>query len=185
MEYCYDKGYKNSALVWNFILCTILGLSMGIIGIFELTNVEITKGVAASYFIYPILFYLFLGFLLFSQVIHMRKYKVDETGVTIRYLMGITKFYSWESFSEIALCKVHYRTKGPVHYELAIRCVVGPEKYGPKHATVANEWWSRPEYEVLHFKKIITIYYTEERFRHIQSMYPGSIADYCYLEDPC
>lgn len=116
------------------------------------------------------------------SILTLRKYRIDSDGLTLQYPFGILKHYKWEEFSEIALCKVHYASK-VVSYKLAIRCVVGEEKRGPKRAVVAKEWWSRIDYEAWHFGKIITIYHTDERYEEFLSLCPFPIGDYRYLED--
>ena len=112
----------------------------------------------------------------------VRRYSLSENGLTIIYPFGIKKVYSWEVFNEIALCKVHYASASTAH-KLAIRCVVGEEKRGPKQAIVGKERWATMEYEVVHFGKVITIYYSDDRYNEFKSVCPIEITDYRHLED--
>ena len=117
-----------------------------------------------------------------AAVLSSRQYKIDANGMTLRYPFGIIRFYGWDEFKEIALCKVHYASASNKHI-LAIRCALVDEKQGPKHAVVAKERWSKIEYEVLHFGKIITIYYTEDRYAEFKSVCPVPVKDYRHLDD--
>ena len=115
------------------------------------------------------------------SILTLRKYRIDSDGLTLQYPFGILKHYKWEDFSEIAVCKVHFASK-VVKYNLAIRCVVGEEKRGPKRAIIANERWTRVEYEAWHFGKIITIFHTDERYEEFAAAYPYEIKDYQHLD---
>ena len=117
-----------------------------------------------------------------AAMLSSRQYKVDANGMTVRYPFGIIRRYRWDDFKEIALCKVHYASASNKHF-LAIRCALVDEKQGPKHAVVAKERWSKIEYEILHFGKIITIYYTEDRYAEFTAVCPVPINDYQHLED--
>lgn len=117
-----------------------------------------------------------------ASILSVRKYEISRDGLTLRYPFGISKHYRWEEFGEVALCKVHYAAASNKHI-LAIRCAVGDEKRGPKKATVAKGNWSTIEYEAFHFGKIITIYYTDERYEEFQEKCPLEIGDYRYLSD--
>lgn len=102
--------------------------------------------------------------------------------MTLYYPFGIIRYHSWDDFKEIALCKVHYASASNKHV-LAIRCALVDEKHGPRHAVVAKERWTKIEYEVLYFGKIITIYYTDDRYAEFVSVCPVSVNDYQHLED--
>lgn len=138
----------------------------------------------------PILYITKFGFLvvmiafalLLTAFVCMRRYEIYFDGITICYPLGIKKKYLWDEFSEIALCKIHYAAWGTDHI-IAIRCIVGEEKGGPKEAVVGKERWTRIEYEVVHFKKIISIYKTEERLAEFHKLCPHPIKDYRHLED--
>lgn len=117
-----------------------------------------------------------------TAFITARRYRIDRSGLLIQYPFQIKMHIPWEQFSEIALCKIHYAS-ATNHHILAIRCVVGNEKRGPKQAVVAKERWATPEYEILHCKNVISIYYTLDRISEFHSFCPHPIVDYRYLED--
>ena len=121
-------------------------------------------------------------FLLRTAFVCARRYELCETGITVFYPLGIHKFYFWQEFTEIAICKIHYASATTEH-RVAIRCVIGEEKRGPKKAVVGKEWWSTMEYEVIHFERIISIYKTDDRIAEFHKLCPHPIKDYRYLED--
>lgn len=121
-------------------------------------------------------------FLLRAAFVCARRYELHDNGITLYYPLGICKSYLWNEFTEIAICKIHYASGTTKHIE-AIRCVVGREKHGPRQAIVAKEWWSRMEYEVVHFKRIISIYKTDSRLAEFHKLCPHPIGDYRHLED--
>lgn len=124
----------------------------------------------------------FVSIMLLTAFVCGRWYEIAADGMTIYYPLGITKKIHWNEFSEIALCKIHYAAWGTEHI-VAIRCVIGEEKHGPKQALVGKEKWTRIGYEVFHFRKIISIYKTDERIAEFHHMCPLPIVDYRYLED--
>ena len=127
---------------------------------------------------FAVVFYLVFGRI---TVLSLTKYEVKSDGLAIYYPLRITKFYKWEEFKEIALCKVHYASAAN-SYKLAIRCSLIEEKHGPKQAIIAKERWQRIEYEAWHFGKIFTIYHTDERYDEFAAAYPYEIKDYQHLD---
>lgn len=111
-------------------------------------------------------------------IMQERKYKVEQQGLTIRYPFGIVVNYPWTDFNEIAICKVRYSSRVSEIYSIAIRCVVGEEKHGPKHSKQPNERWSRETYEALHFNRIISIEFSNERYEEFRSACAVPIVDY-------
>lgn len=123
-----------------------------------------------------------VAFVLFVSIVSARRYRIDAEGMTVRYPFGLTIRYRWAVFSEIAICKIHYASAGNAHI-VAIRCVVGEEKHGPKHAVVGKGSWTRRRYEILRFRKVISIYKTDEREAEFRRFCPISIVDYRHLAD--
>lgn len=119
---------------------------------------------------------------MFAAYISARKYQISTDGLTIFYPFGIEHHYDWNEFYEIALCKIHYAPGSSKHI-LGIRCAVVSEQSVPKNAILAREWWSSMGYEFVHFKKLITIYYTDERFAEFEKHCPTTIKDYRHLKD--
>lgn len=178
MKYCWSYvddqvGLASPALGVFCVLCTASILREAMQSVAPLKYLLIAGAV-------------FLPILTISFVVSFvcaRRYQIDSNGMTIIYPFGITSRYSWEDFSEVALCKVHYASASNAHI-VAIRCVVGEEKRGPRTASVAKETWSRPEYEILHFRRIISIYKTDARISEFHRLCPHPLKDYRNLPDP-
>lgn len=110
-----------------------------------------------------------------------RKYSVDQTGITVSYPFGYTMKYEWDKFVQIAVCRVHMKARS--HKEkTAIRFTTSTESNGPHNAKYANEKWSSELYEILHWKSVLSIEYSEERYKEIASNCPNPILDYRYLK---
>lgn len=106
-----------------------------------------------------------------------RKYSVTKEGFVLHYPFHFTVVHSWDELGEIGICKVHYPNRGrpPLPYTIAIRCVVGEEKKGPRNG---YGWWASSFYSAVHFRKIITIVYTEDRLEEFKKACPLKIIDY-------
>ena len=104
-----------------------------------------------------------------------REYAISKEGITLRYPFRYTVMHSWDEISEIGICNVHYTTRGPVEYLMVIRCVIGEEKSGPAKG---HGWWADSFYSAMHFRKIITILYSEERLEEFKQVCPFEIIDY-------
>lgn len=176
MKYCWsfsnEVGLGGPVAAFGAILC---------IGSFV---IETFRSVSPILYIarFGVLTFLSTFVLLLVAFVSTRRYEIQHDGITLYYPLGIKKKIHWREFSEIALCKVHYAAWSTEHI-VAIRCVVGTEKHGPKQATVAKEWWSRIEYEIIYFPKVISIYKTEERIAEFHKFCPHRIFDYRNLED--
>ena len=59
-----------------------------------------------------------------------RKYRLTPDGLTVRYPFGITRYYTWDQFTDVGLCWVH-PIAGANTSTLAIRCGIGGEEFGP------------------------------------------------------
>ena len=132
--------------------------------------------------VYLVLFIMLYASPLFVAFVSARKYKLSSDGILIVYPLGIKELYSWSDFSEIALCKIHYAS-GSMNHVLGIRCAIGSETCVPKNATVARGQWSTMTYELTHFRKLVSIYYTSERYEEFVRFCPYSINDYQTLKD--
>ena len=70
-----------------------------------------------------------------------RKNSVDPMGIIVIYPFGYTMKYEWNQFVQIAVCRVHMKTRS--HKEkVAIRFTTSTEANGPHNAKYANEKWS-------------------------------------------
>lgn len=157
-----------------------------LIGVLCVSNI-IQEGSASRHSIHSVVL-LLTGFItlytfpLFFSFIGSRKYKVSSDGIIVKYPFGINKLYSWDDFSEISLCKIHYAS-GSTKHILAIRCAIGYETCVPKNTTTARAQWSTMTYEVMHYQKLISIYYSPERYAEFEELCPYPIKDYRSLRD--
>lgn len=178
MRYCWSDGKTLGGRIYPVV---ILGFVVIVFG--YIWDARPTPDGKLS--VYPpawIIIGLIYGYCLFAAWVSERKYEITADGMYIKYPFAKKKFHQWSEFSEIALCKVHYAARSDAH-TVAIRCVIGREESGPKHARVAKESWSMVDYEYRHHKQIVSIYYTEERYTEFMALYPRPIKDYRYLRN--
>lgn len=123
----------------------------------------------------------------FYMVLHwfveQRKYRVTERGIWVQYPFGIRMVYVWSDFRDITLCKVRYVPKYR-SYSVAIRCATETEYPGPRSAFLANESWTTDFYDTMHWRSLVTIEYTPERYEEFAALCPQTIHDYRHLEYP-
>lgn len=177
MKYCWKTNPEQQSLLPPMVvLCAVLCIS-------DIIGDTLNSGVSIWYTIIAIgITSVVLLFPALVAILSLRKYEIHTKGLTIYYPFGVQRNYSWSDFQEISLCKVHFASAAKRHI-IAIRCSVLKEKKGPKQAVVARGRWATIEYEVIHWGKIITIYYTDERYNEFMSVCPFTITDYQHLED--
>ena len=172
MKYCWSIHNRQSPLM---PACVILLALMSIPEILGQNSDELRLKMSVLFLA------LFWG-PAFWAFISARQYKIESDGMTVKYPFGYIRKYRWSAFSEIALCKIHYSARG-TNPTLAIRCVIGKESFGPANASASNEWWSTAGYEVIHFRRVISVYCTAERYTEFLKCCPHPIEDYRYLRD--
>lgn len=177
MKYCWRVTKNERNFVAPMLLLLLTMSVMDICTHMQQSTDPLKYGVVATIILSLVLLYPTL-----VAILNFRKYSVTKGGLVLHYPMGIRKSYQWDSFSEIGLCKVHYASASTAH-KLAIRCVVGSERRGPMHAVVGKERWAKMSYEAFRFWKVITIYYSEDRYNEFIAYCPKKIIDYTYLED--
>ena len=163
---------KRESAFWlvTLVLCTFVFMVWVAIK-------EALPGIVAALFILFILFWLAMLLLSISNlIVQNRKYAVSEDGITIRGIGSRSILYPWESFRDIGICKVHYTSRLPYEYDVVIRMSRMEEPRGPSTGTYGP--WATELYELLHFRKIILITFTQERLAQLAAVYPDEIADY-------
>lgn len=126
--------------------------------------------------VFGMIFGLVFGLVMIMAYLEIcRRYMVTESGIKLIYPFNYVVAHSWDEISEIGICKVHYTTRGPVEYLTAIRCVVGGEKKGPSKG---HGWWADSLYSAIHFRRVITIVYSEERVEEFRKLCPFEVIDY-------
>lgn len=125
------------------------------------------------------------GIAILTVFVTDRKYAVGSDGLKIQYPWGFCVQHSWEEFSEIGICKVRYTTRGTFHYDVVLRFVIGHEENGPSKGYGK---WATDGYVIRHFRKIVTVDFTEARYQEIKMFCPLEIVDYRgirrYFHDP-
>lgn len=111
-----------------------------------------------------------------STLVLSVKNAVSEHGITIWSIGSRSILYPWESFRDVGICKVHCTSRLPYEYDVVIRLSRMEEPRGPRTGTYGV--WATELYELLHFRKIIQITFTQERLTQPAAVYPGDIADY-------
>lgn len=138
---------------------------------------EAFPGIVTALFIVFILFWLAMLLLSIANlIVQNRKYAVSEHGITIRGIGSRSTLYPWESFRDIGICMVHYTSRLPYEYDIVIRLSRMEEPRGPRTGTYGP--WATELYELVHFRKIILITFTQERLAQLAAVYPDEIADY-------
>lgn len=128
--------------------------------------------------------FLFIGYMMLNWFVNERKYCLTERGISVKYPFGIQRHYVWSDFRDITVCKVRFVPKDRHSYSVAIRCATETEYPGPRSAVVANEKWATEFYDTIHWKMLITIEYTDERYKEFHAICPQTIHDYRHLENP-
>ena len=171
MDDCLIPSKRESAFwLTALVLCTFVFMVWGAIK-------ETLPGIVAALFVLFILFWLAMLLLSIANLIAQnRKYAVTEHGITILSIGGRSTLYPWESFRDIGICKVHCTSRLPYEYDIVIRLSRMEEPRGPRTNTYGP--WATELYELLHFRKIILITFTQERLAQLAAVYPDEIADY-------
>lgn len=118
-----------------------------------------------------------------SYCLYSREYSVDSKGIKIKILKKHILQYSWDDVSEISICDINLATKS-LAYDMAIRIVIGDEKNGPSNPrctrSVINgiEHWRDQSYEIKHLRQVISVIYSDDRFREIKLLSGKEIKDY-------
>ena len=168
MVNCQIPSKRESAF-WlvTLVLCTFVFIVWVAIK-------EALPGIVAALFI---LFWLAMLLLSIANlIVQNRKYAASKHGITIWGIGGRSTLYPWESFRDIGICKVHYTSRLPYEYDIVIRLSRMEEPRGPRTNTYGP--WATELYELLHFRKIILITFTQERLAQLAAVYPDEIADY-------
>ena len=100
-----------------------------------------------------VLFSLFWLAMLYFAVINLivcsRKFAVNEKGMTICGIGSRSRFYPWQSFRDIGICKVHYTSRLPYEYDIVLRFSLRDARRGPQSG--AWGFWTTELYELIHF----------------------------------
>lgn len=176
MEYCMDSK-SDIASAW---LLLILVSGVNVVLVLFLLDKPVWVSVATS--IIALFSIVFSALILVGAILlfllNTRKFRITKDGLQIRYITGTVCSYGWDEISEIGICKVRYAAKDISRYKTVLRCVIGNEENGPSHGYGS---WATEIYELLHFRKIVTISYTQMRLEDICAVCPFDVIDYRYI----
>ena len=176
MNYCCnDRKFRCLYIVET---CLLLLMSAGLL-IFlcfvfhHLVNEGVFGLIALTMYITSTL--LFSMFAVFFCAVVLREYQISPEGIVVRYLKTFTTTISWKDIREIAICNVHYNSRGPQSHETVIRCSLNYEKYGP----ASGSWkWQSFEYSLFHFRTVILFTYSQELLNEVVQNSVLEVSDY-------
>ncbi len=175
MNKCWYSKRKKATWYFSCIICLLYAVITGA-AIKSFRNLPF-------YFFCDCLITIWLvkAAIFYYLVLLSRSYQATEEGFFLRNFKRIVR-YSWDEVSEISVCDVHHASRGMAHDKI-IRVVIGKEKNGPTNSKAPRsigglERWRKASYSLRHYKKIIMIEYSEERFLQIQNVYKKEIQDY-------
>ena len=168
MEKCYySRQYRTYS--WINIMCGLFsGMLLVPISIFEWResvlwcSILLTLGCAIV--VHTALFVIFLN----------RKYDVNDKGITIQYLGRFSVFYPWKNV-ESACVGITHRSGTGTTQDTVIWCTTKKRKHQPPTASRRHISW---EHDFYHCSSIITIEFSEERYRNFSRYYVREIPDY-------
>lgn len=168
MRYCWSHHERQGNLIGpGVILLSALCLPRIITAMQEPNRFMPILMLTVVLFSYPALW----------AYVSARQYQINEDGILITYPFGIQCHYRWHEVREVALCKVHH-SAGKNTHTVAIRCAFKNEDFGPAQANTSREKWATMAYEVINHRKIVSIYYTEQRLSEFEKKCPLPIGDY-------
>lgn len=168
MEKCfYSRQYRTYS--WIDIVCGLLtGNTLILVGLFvQCENVlgcGILLALGSAIIVYTALFVIFLN----------RRYDVNDKGITIQYLGRFFVFYPWESV-EFACVGITHRSGTGTTQDTVIWCTTKKQKHQPPTASRRHISW---EHDFYYCSSIITIEFSEERYRNFSHYYVREIPDY-------
>ena len=175
--------HKSTVSRW-FVLISflIMGLLLKLIALFAI-YAPVSK--LLDFLMCVLLFFIGLALCVFGivfLVIQSRSYLVSANGITICYLNRFQKIFRWDEVSAISVCDINYAAKDSSVYDVAIRIVIGTEKYGPNGETsftlAGYDRWRSFGYNFIHFQNIIILDYSQERLCEIVAASGMDIHDF-------
>lgn len=108
------------------------------------------------------------------DILFFREYSLSDEGITIQYAGRKQVLQPWNKVSQICRCEIHRASNGGI-WDDVIWVTFGHIKNGPPDD---KRRWNNPEYGLLHFRSVLTLEYTPERFAEFQRYAPCEILDY-------
>ena len=95
------------------------------------------------------------------------EYKIDENGIKAKYLYGPENYIPWDEFQQVCVCYGKQNKAGAA--AVYICCVKKGEKKNFFGRWKAND--------PLHYRTVITMYYTDELYEEIKEKCPYQVPD--------
>ncbi len=171
MEDCDLPSKRDSALFLVILMVAMVAMFVWIIA---------TEALGWFAVMLLVLFCLFWLVVLYFAVINLmvrsRKFAFSEKGMTVYGIGSGSRFYQWQSFRDIGICKVHYTSRLPYEYDIVLRFSLRDERRGPQSGVWG--FWTTELYELIHFKTIIRLSFTQERLDRLRIVCPTDISDH-------
>lgn len=111
-----------------------------------------------------------------NDLVLTREYAIDPNGITLRYAGRKRVFHPWSQVSQICVCVIHPGKLECVRDEV-IWCNLGKARRLPPRR---KNW----EYEVFHFRSVLTVEFTPERLEAFRLCSGRDIPDYRHFDAP-
>ena len=168
MENCYSSMQYRIYSWINIILGLLSGSLLLLVAFFvrceSLSVCFILAALGIIIIIYTGTFVVFLN----------RKYEVSEKGIVIQYLNRYVVVYSWEKIQSVCVGVTHRSGTG-ITQDVVIWCTTKKRKIRRPTADRRTISW---EYDFFHYNSIITIEFSEERYKTFAFYYQKDIPDY-------
>lgn len=114
-----------------------------------------------------------------NYLVVSRKYTITKNALILTLSNGKTTAHPWSEISEIGICRVRYSARDDQH-SVVFRIVIGQEPNGPASGFYGA--WASELYELTHWKKIITIPYSDALHQQIAETVPVPLKDHRHIK---
>ena len=166
-KFYFSKEYFIYSCI-NMVGGLLSGAVCAIVG-----TLTIKSNLLGSWVLFALSFFMIAHTILFVIFLN-RKYAVSDRGIAVQYANRYTIFYPWEKIQLVCLGITHRSGTGTTQ-DTVIWCTTKLTGYLPPTKVHRHTSW---EYDYLHYRSIITIEFTEERYAQFASYYQQNITDY-------
>ena len=171
MEDCDLPSKRDSALFLVILMMAVAAMFVWVIATEALDCFAVMLLVLFSLFWLAMLY-----FAVINLMVRSRKVAFSEKGMMVYGIGSRSRFYQWQSFRDIGICKVHYTSRLPYEYDIVLRFSLRDERRGPRSG--AFGFWTTELYELIHFRSIIRLTFTQERLELLRAVCPAEISDH-------
>lgn len=171
MEKCYFSQ-KNKVLRYTILFLAVIESSVLVTLGLILWEKSIDIAVLCCILIALGLSINFYG--IFRFLILNRGYELNGQGISIQYTKRKKAFYSWDEITQVCICEIHRSANGATS-DVVIWCTAGTIINGPPDPA---RRWNSSEYELSHFRSVLTMEYSPDRLVEFKKFVRGNISDY-------